>query len=106
MRCYVASTCYAAILTHVDACLSLATVSTVVVREDTMLLINWTGMNKTYWMPVFKWKAFGKLWFFEIKFLLLQITLYSVELGRAANDKFNAPRIISHADPDQPASIN
>ena len=48
-----------------------------------MLLINWTkGFSQTYWRPVFHRRADGKgLWYFEVKFLRVQVCLYSRDMG-------------------------
>jgi hypothetical protein len=42
-----------------------------------MLLIKWFGLKKFYIVPNFSWGHDKDLWFFEIKFIFLQISVYS-----------------------------
>lgn len=42
-----------------------------------MLLIKWFGLKKFYLVPNFSWGHDKDLWFFEIKFIFLQISIYS-----------------------------
>lgn len=48
-----------------------------------MLSFNWSGLNRIYWFPEFHHKFAGDgLWFLEVKWLGVQASLYSVEMGR------------------------
>jgi hypothetical protein len=45
-----------------------------------MLIINWSGMNQIYWLPQIKYGFDKALWFVEFKFLIVQTSLYSMEM--------------------------
>lgn len=45
-----------------------------------MLIVNWSGLGKIYWIPKIEYASCDrKLWFFGIKFLCIQVCLYSCE---------------------------
>ena len=48
-----------------------------------MLCFNYSGLNRFYWLPEFhrRFEPHG-LWFVEMKWLGVQVSLYSVEVGR------------------------
>lgn len=52
-----------------------------------MLIINWSGMNQIYWLPQIKYGFDKALWFVEFKFLIVQTSLYSMEMGCAIVSK-------------------
>jgi hypothetical protein len=53
-----------------------------------MLLINWTkDFSKTYWWPYFEGEWWGKLWYGEVRFLRIQLSLYSRKAGKLMLDK-------------------
>ncbi len=46
-------------------------------------MINWSGLKKTYWIPKLEWGSDREgLWFFGLKFLRLQVGLYSVAMAQ------------------------
>jgi len=50
-----------------------------------MIIINWVRpFSKTYWVPMFQRRSDKKgLWFCEVRFLRMQVSLYSQEMGKA-----------------------
>lgn len=54
-----------------------------------MLNLNWSGMKRIYWMPFCKCNGDGKLWYVEVKFLVFQLSVYSVAMANAMIDTIN-----------------
>jgi hypothetical protein len=46
-----------------------------------LIMINMTGLKKTYWIPSFKKNKSNGLWYVDMKFLFVQFTIYSKEMG-------------------------
>ncbi len=52
-----------------------------------MLLINWTGgFSRGFWWPYFGRGRDGTLWYAEVRFLRVQVILYSREMGQKMLD--------------------
>ena len=46
-----------------------------------MILINMTGLDRFYWLPVVAGNRCGPIWYLEVKFLRVQVCLYSRVMG-------------------------
>lgn len=55
-----------------------------------MLLINWTGLKKIYWVPEVKRRTdHYNLWFTSFRFLGLEIVVYSKVMATEFIRRFN-----------------
>jgi len=42
-----------------------------------MILFNFTGLARFYWLPVVEHSKYGNLWYFSIRWLNVEIIVYS-----------------------------
>lgn len=63
-----------------------------------MLLINWSGLKRFYGLPLFKGHRDKRIWYFEVKWLGIQITLYSIEMAHQMLGSLNTLARESQAD--------
>ena len=49
--------------------------------ENMLIMVNMTGLKKTYWIPSIRKDRSNGLWYVDIKFLFVQFTVYNKELG-------------------------
>jgi len=50
-----------------------------------LILVNLTGLKKTYWLPSFKKDSCREsgIWYVDIKFLWVQVSLHNKKMGAA-----------------------
>ncbi len=66
-----------------------------------MIVFNFTGLNRWYWLLLVERKGSKKLWFISIRFLGIEVVFYSVKMatefinrlnrGEAPHSQENAP---------------
>ncbi len=57
-----------------------------------LILINLTGLRKTYWIPKFELHKEKKNWIWGVKFLFIDFNIFSQTAGLAAIDILNGKR--------------
>ncbi|MDR3582463.1 MAG: hypothetical protein P4L67_04290 [Candidatus Pacebacteria bacterium] len=65
-----------------------------------LLVINMTGLDRTYWTPEFERRSDGDgLWYATAKWLCVEVTIHSREMGAEVVRRFNAS-IAKPLEPD------
>ena len=55
-----------------------------------MIIVNFTGLDRTYWLPVVEHESDNDgLWFVIIRWLGVEVTCFSIMMGTAFVDRLN-----------------
>lgn len=65
--------------------------------NDRMLMINWTGLKRFYYLPSFEYDRFDSIWYCCVRFLGVEFSVYSRSMASAMIRTLNEQTELLHA---------